>query len=633
MSNYQLLLPKMGESVAEATIIKWLKNPGDYIEADEAVLEIATDKVDSEVPSPVAGKLVTQLYVVDDVVQVGSPIALIQTEDKAAVNGSPVQPAPQPAAVAQPAPQPAAVEQPQPEPVAVQQQPASQPVQQIPGIDQLQQRQPVQQAAAPKAAKGASQNGRFYSPLVKSIAAQEGIELAELDTIPGTGAEGRLTKDDLLNYIQHRHAPAAAPVPQPAPQPVEQPQPVTVQQQAVQTEQVRQPEPVVQQTQPQPQPATQPQTAPQQQTVPQYEAPKTVETPQPQPAVIQPQYTPEPAPQPKVAAQAAPPVQQQATQQPQQPYAQPQQYIPPQPQVYQQPPQYVVYPPQPMFVPPPVYAQPPAYPQQQPVYYGGAPIYQQPEYYQPEPVTKPAQSAVSVSGEDEIIEMDRMRKLIAEHMVNSKRTSPHVTSFIEVDVTNIVMWRDAIKNQFEAREKEKMTFTPIFIEAVARAIKELPMINVSVDGTNIIMRKNINVGMATALPTGNLIVPVIKKADELSLTGLAKAVNDLANRARKNKLKPEEIKDGTFTITNVGTFGNVMGTPIINQPQVAILAIGAIKKKPAVMETPTGDVITVRHMMFLSLSYDHRVVDGALGGSFIKKVADYLEGWDLNRPV
>jgi len=251
--------------------------------------------------------------------------------------------------------------------------------------------------------------------------------------------------------------------------------------------------------------------------------------------------------------------------------------------------------------------------------------------YEPKP--EPVKAAVSVSGGDEIIEMDRMRRLIADHMVMSKQTSPHVTSFVEADVTNLVLWREKIKNSFEKREGQKITFTPIFIEAVARAIKDMPMINVSVNGTQIIKKKNINISMATALPSGNLIVPVIKQADELNLIGLTKAVNDLANRARNGKLLPDDVKDGTFTITNVGSFGNVMGTPIINQPQVAILAVGAIKKKPAVIETKEGDMIAIRHMMFLSLSYDHRVVDGALGGSFVRKVADYLENWDLNREI
>ena len=528
MSNYQLLLPKMGESVAEATIIKWLKNPGDYIEADESVLEIATDKVDSEVPSPVAGKLTEQLFKVDDVVQVGAAIALIEIEEKATVNNTPgevpVQTAPEP-------------------------QPAPTQTQNIPGINQLEDRasahQPLQD--------GGSQSNKFYSPLVKSIAAQEGLSIAVLDTITGTGAEGRLTKDDLLNYLQNNRngrqqqaQPVSAPS-QPAPQP-EQPQAAPVQQQQA--------------------PAQQPYGMPMQASV--YQQP---------------------------------------------PYGMPA------PGMYQQAPPYIVYQQMPVY-----YAMPPGYPQQP---------YPQPEFQQPQtaPVAKPAGSVVSIGADDEIIEMDRMRKLIAEHMVNSVQTAPHVTSFIEADVTNIVQWREKAKAQFEAKYGEKLTFTPIFVEAVSQAIKAMPMINVSVNGTQIIKRGHINIGMATALPTGNLIVPVIKDADQKNLVALTKSVNDLANRARINKLQPDEVKDGTFTITNVGTFGNLMGTPIINQPQVAILAIGAIKKKPAVVETPNGDMVAIRHMMFLSLSYDHRVVDGSLGGSFIKKVADYLESWDINKEI
>lgn len=457
MSKYQLLLPKMGESVAEATIIKWLKKPGDYVEADEAVMEIATDKVDSEVPSPVSGKLAEQLCKEDDVVQVGSVIAVIETE--AAEEEAPVPPpytapvtaAPQEAYVA---PQPQAVVEPATPQVT------SQP---IPGIDQLANRPLVQYNDTFK------NSPRFYSPLVKQIATQENITIAELEQIPGNGAEGRLTKDDLLDYIKTRPA-----------KPAQQVKP----EQSVQD----------------------------------------------------------------IARD------------------------------------------------------------------------------------KPAQ-AVSVSGGDEIIEMDRMRRLIADHMVMSKQTSPHVTSFVEADVTSLVMWRDKVKANFEKREGEKITFTPIFIEAVVKAIKDMPMINVSVNGTQIIKKAAVNISMATALPNGNLIVPVIKKADELNLLGLTKAVNDLAKRARTGKLQPDDVKDGTFTITNVGTFGNIMGTPIINQPQVAILAVGAIKKKPAVIETDEGDVIAIRHMMFLSLSYDHRVVDGALGGSFVRRVADYLENWDAGREM
>ena len=497
MAKYQLLLPKMGESVAEATIIKWNKKPGDYIEADEAVMEIATDKVDSEVPSPVSGKLVEQLCKEDEVVQVGSVIAIIETDEA----GSDDTPPPVPAAPEisdDPAPQPAAEETPQ---ITAQttDQPAEEqapeaPAAEIPGIDQIEQRESTP-------TDGVTYENRFYSPLVKNIATQEGIGNNELDQIPGTGAEGRLTKDDLLEYIQKRGPKSGN--------------------------------------------TSQSYAAPQQS-----QAAQPVTTPAPQAA-----YT---APQAQTQSAAAP-----------------------------------------------------------------SP--------QPETSAAPQPAAAFVSGGQEIIEMDRMRKLIAEHMVYSKHTSPHVTSFVEADVTELVKWREKIKSSFEKREGEKITFTPVFIEAVVKAIKDFPMINVSVNGTQIIKKKDINISMATALPSGNLIVPVIKNADQLSLIGITKAVNDLANRARSNKLQPDDVRDGTFTITNVGSFGNVMGTPIINQPQVAILAVGAIKKKPAVIETPTGDAIAIRHMMFLSLSYDHRVVDGALGGQFVSRVAHYLENWDTTR--
>ncbi|MEO7212364.1 dihydrolipoamide acetyltransferase family protein [Mucilaginibacter sp.] len=528
MAKYQLLLPKMGESVAEATVIKWTKSLGDRIEIDEAVMEIATDKVDSEVPSPVAGKLIEQLYKEDDVVQVGAVIAVIETEaDKAEAS------APTPPPVAETIPQPVAYTAPVaaptppliPEPVAAQYVAVAAPVQppvvaapaqEIPGVSQLEQK------PAPTVSNVKFDN-RFYSPLVKSIAIQEGIGNDELDHIPGTGADGRLTKDDLLDYIQHRPAKAAtAPAPQAAP-----PKPVA--------ELEKHSEPVITYT-----------------------------------AAVPPPYTPPPAPVEQPASAVA----------------------------------------------------------EEPVTEPAATPIAAPEAAKPAP--KPA---VSVSGGDEIIEMDRMRRLIADHMVYSKHTSPHVTSFVEADVTELVNWREKIKGPFEKREGQKLTFTPIFIEAVIKAIIALPMINVSVVGTQIIKKKNINISMATALPNGNLIVPVIKKADELSLLGIAKAVNDLAHRARIGKLLPDDVKDGTFTITNVGSFGNVMGTPIINQPQVAILAVGAIKKKPAVIETPQGDAIGIRHMMFLSLSYDHRVVDGALGGTFVRKVADYLENWDISRNI
>jgi 2-oxoglutarate dehydrogenase E2 component (dihydrolipoamide succinyltransferase) len=445
MAQYELLLPKMGESVAEATVIKWVKQPGDSIDLDDTILEIATDKVDSEVPSPVAGKLIKQLFKEDEVAQVGDVIAIIETEG--GVSETKVEDLPVATPVADEKPET------------------------IPGIEQL----PIESTTA-QADLASSE--RFYSPLVKSIASQENIPVAELDSIKGSGADGRLNKDDLLNYIANKNGGQAL-------------------------------------------------ATPQQQVIPIENKP--------------------------VAA--------------------------------------------------------------------------------PTTSSTNKTSTTSVSGGDEIIEMDRMRKLIADHMVMSKTTSPHVTSFVEADVTNMVLWRNKVKNSFEKRENEKITFTPIFVEAVAKAIKDFPMINVSVNGTQIIKKRDINIGMAAALPSGNLIVPVIRNADQLNLVGLTKAVNDLAVRARNSKLKPDETQGGTFTLTNVGSFGNVMGTPIINQPQVAILAVGAIKKKPAVLETEHGDVIAIRHMMFLSLSYDHRVVDGSLGGMFVRRVADYLETWDLNREI
>lgn len=506
MAKYQLLLPKMGESVAEATIIRWLKNPGDHVEADEAVMEIATDKVDSEVPSPVSGKLSEQLFSENDVVQVGSIVAVIDTEEQADATSYkndyvPFEEHPVNKPTAAPEPEPVA------ETVAFEQ-PAQAPVneQSIPGVDQLNTPPATQNANGTE-----NGNGRFYSPLVKTIAQHEGVSNAELDQITGTGADGRLTKEDLLRYLSTRGS-------QPAQQAAT----------PVATE-------VTSATEPQ-QPA-------------QVSSQEVVVESKPAEPVAEKQ---EPVPAAEPVKQAAP---------------------------------------------------------------------------------QPARPAYSVSGNDEIIEMDRMRRLIADHMVMSVQTSPHVTSFVEADVTNLVKWRDKVKNSFEKREGEKITFTPIFIEAVVKALKDFPMVNVSVNGTQIIKKRDINIGMATALPSGNLIVPVIHKADGLNLTGMAKTVNDLAARARANKLQPDEIKNGTFTITNVGSFGNVMGTPIINQPQVAILAVGAIKKKPAVIETLEGDMIAIRHMMFLSLSYDHRVVDGALGGSFVRRIADYLENWDINTEI
>ncbi len=437
MAEIEVILPKMGESVAEATITTWLKSEGEAIEAEESIVEIATDKVDSEVPAPVDGIVAKIMVSEGEVAQVGDVIAIISTEGEATGTAPAPQTESTPAPAAEPTSAPAATQ-----PVAT--------------------NNPVDFSDA----------DRFYSPLVKTIAKEEGISLEELNTIAGTGQNGRVTKADILGYLKNR--------------------------------------------------STQPATAP-------------ASPAKPTPAVAS----------------------------------------------------------------------------------------------KPAPVT-PAKSY----GDDvEVIEMDRMRKIIAKNMVESKHISPHVTSFVEADVTNIVNWRNSVKKDFEKREGEKITFTPIFIEAIIKAIKDFPMINISVDGDTIIRKKNINIGMAAARPDGNLIVPVIHNADQLNLVGIAKKVNDLAKRAKSNKLTPDEISGGTYSVSNVGSFGNVFGTPIIPQPQVAIMAVGAIRKKPAVIETPTGDTLGIRHFMYLSHSYDHRVVDGALGGMFVRKVADYLEAWDVNREI
>ena len=448
MAKFELKLPKMGESVAEATITTWLKEVGDTIELDEAIVEIATDKVDSEVPSEVEGTLVEILFEKDAVVEVGQTIAIIETE-----GGNAQESAPAPKVEAAPsndlAPQVAAVEK----TVTAAVDAVSQPIAKT------------------------SDSGKFYSPLVRNIAQTEGVSMQELEGIQGTGKDGRVTKNDILSYVENRSkAPASAP--------------------------------------------SQPVATPSQPTAP-----------------VAKKET-------KEVAKAAP---------------------------------------------------------------------------------------VSVNGGDEIIEMTRMGKLISKHMIDSVQTSAHVQSFIEIDVTNIVKWRNKVKDAFFQREGEKLTFTPIFMQAVAATIKKFPLINISVQGDTIIKKKKINLGMAAALPDGNLIVPVIKNADQLNLVGMTKQVNDLAGRARGNQLKPDEIQDGTYTVTNVGSFGSVMGTPIINQPQVAILALGAIRKVPAVIETPEGDFIGIRQKMFVSHSYDHRVVNGALGGMFIKTLKETLEAWDVNQ--
>ncbi len=434
MANIEMLMPKMGESIIEGTILTWLKNEGDAIEQDESVLEVATDKVDTEVPATHAGVLKKILAKEGEVVAVGKPIAIIETEGEEASkeeSKTEVKKSSQKEELVAAAPSQTAIL-------------VNEPSQQ-----------------------GSSSDDRFYSPLVLSIAKEEKISRDELSKVPGSGKEGRVTKQDMLSYLKQRNEKPAA----------------------------------------------------------------TTET--------------------KTSAPT-----------------------PPTPRV-----------------------------------------------------------EVSIAANDEILEMDRMRKMIAQRMVDSKRISPHVTSFVEADVTNIVLWRNKVKDSYKKNEGEALTFTPFFVLAVAKAIKDFPMINISVDGDRIIKKKDINIGVAVALPSGNLIVPVVRNADLLNLTGLSKKINDLASRARNNKLSPDELSGGTYTLSNVGSFGNVMGTPIIMQPQVAIMAVGAIQKKPAVVETPTGDVIAIRHKMFLSHSYDHRVVDGSLGGMFVRRVADYLEAFSLDEKL
>ncbi|HVD97416.1 MAG TPA: dihydrolipoamide acetyltransferase family protein [Cytophagaceae bacterium] len=444
MALVEMVMPKMGESIMEGTILNWLKNTGDRIERDESVLEVATDKVDTDVPATHSGILKQILVEKGQVVPVGAPIAIIDTggEEKTAIPVKPVETKTE------------TKEEPKKEPIVLKQE-------------------------SPVHAVEKSQTGRFYSPLVLNIARQENISMQELETIPGTGKDGRVTKHDIFLFLENKK-----------------------------------------------------------------NAPKTVE--------------------PKTTTQETKPEQTET---------------------------------------------------------------------KSETKTESLKPATSLSGNVEIIEMDRMRKMIAERMVDSKRISPHVTSFVEADVTNIVYWRNRMKQDFMEKEGAALTLTPIFIEAVVRAIKDYPMINISVEGDKILVKKDINIGVAVALQNGNLIVPVVKNADQLNLIGLTKQVNDLARRARANKLTPDDLSGGTYTVSNVGSFGNVMGTPIIMQPQCAILALGAVIKKPAVIETPHGDTIGIRHMMFLSHSYDHRVIDGSLGGMFVRRVADYLEAFDLNRKV
>ena len=488
MAIIDLVMPKMGESIMEATILKWVKQVGEPIELDETILEIATDKVDTEIPSPISGVIAEILFSENEIVEVGKVIARISTEAEEIIKPSP--------SYTEPPVEELTIDE---SPIAVSVSENSDQFQ-APSPQAVQEKKLVASTAS-KSDTRPSNTTRFYSPLVRTIAQREAISKAELDTIAGSGANGRVTKRDILSFVSERTS-----------------GPKVIQETAAKNVQT-------------------------------ISAPKII-----QEVASNVQET---ISKPKIIQEVAANVQENIS-------------------------------------------------------------------------TAPAQS---ISGGTEIIEMDRMRKLIAEHMVNSKRTAAHVTSFVEVDVTNIVEWRERVKPDFLKNYGEKITFTPIFMEAVTKAIKDFPMINCSLEGDKIIKKNFVNLGMAAALPSGNLIVPVIKDADHLNLLGLTKAVNDLANRARQNKLKADEIQNGTFTMTNVGTFGNVMGTPIINQPQVAILAVGAIKKKPAVVETEMGDLIAIRHMMFLSLSYDHRIVDGFLGGSFVRRVADYLEQFDKKRNI
>ena len=448
MAIEEMVMPKMGESIMEGTVLSWLKQEGDTIEADESVLEVATDKVDTEVPAAHSGILKEILVKEGDVVAVGAPIAKIETDAEASASEAAEQPSTSQSKSTE----------------SNGQSKKEEAVDTIPS-----------KTSTSTISNGSKSNGsRFYSPLVMNMAREEGVGMTELEQINGTGREGRVTKKDMLSYLEQRtQASKAAPVAESS-------------------------------------------------------APVALDSSQ--------NKAPQPMP-------------------------------------------------------------------------------------------------VSVSGQDEIIEMDRMRKMIAQRMVDSKRISPHVTSFVEADVTNIVKWRNRVKQEFKEREGEPITFTPIFMEAVVQAMKDYPMMNIQVDGDRIVKKKAINMGMAVALPSGNLIVPVIHNADQLNLVGLTKKVNELARKARENKLSTDDLQGGTYTISNVGSFGNVMGTPILMQPQVGIMALGAVQKKPAVIETPSGDAIAIRHKMFLSHSYDHRVVDGSLGGMFVRRVADYLERFDLNRPI
>ena len=758
MARYELKLPQMGESVEEAIVSSWLKNVGDTIKVDDILVEVATDKVDSEIPSEVSGVIKEILTPVKSVVKVGQVMAIIETEQQDEIQVELLSEAPQPILPIEEIPsQPIELELPPQPTVAA---PAVPPVQEVPALlteevpatpteevpatptEEVSATPTEKEPALPQEEETVAAqvpyvpqtpvvlpetsqeetNEPFYSPLVKTIAKEENISMDELAAIEGSGIDGRVTKHDLLRYLERRNKTTTTPVsvvastPTPtasAPTPVSEPTVATTEATSLAlpttTELTTQitdvalidnklggsPFSVAAVAESQPAPVAESQSAPVVESQPadglsavellmqqKEAAKKDSQEPTPAPVVAQ-----EEAPAPVVAQQEAPaPV----VAQEEAPAPVVAQEEAPAPVVAQEAPAPVVAQeeaPAPVVAqeeaPAPVVAQEEApapaaqqektevqevkypdisdfiknfeatHPKETPA--AEKPVTEETPKKQPQPITieptsitlevpqdKPEEKPVvasttytpsPVDKNVEVIEMTRMGKLIANYMIESKRVSAHATSFIEVDVTRIWNWRNKHKKAFESREGEKLTFTPIFIEAVAKALRDFPLMNISTDGERIFKKKQINIGMATALPNGDLIVPVIKNADQLSLVGLAKNVNDLAKRARENKLKPDEVKEGTYTVTNIGAFGNLFGTPILNQPQVGILAIGAIQKVPAVVETPEGDVIAIRYKLMLSHSFDHRVVNGALGGMFVQRVAKYLEQWDVNREI
>ncbi len=626
MAIAELIMPKLGESIMEATILKWYKKVGDHVKLDETVLDIATDKVDSEVPSTVEGIITEILFNINDVVPIGTTIVKIQTidiEKAAPVTIAPIQTqTPQP--TIQPIVQPAVqiVEQ---VPVAIIPQPSLSPkIETVPV-----QVSPVFSNEVPYTPSSPTiemllkpASNRFYSPLVLNIANSEGVGLSELERIPGTGNDGRVSKKDILQYVADKKAGritalpimqqptyiASPPIYQTPPTVIEQP---VIEQQVIEQQVIEQPtsETKVQITSAIESPIAAAFNEPTKQIIEPIIAHIAPIGAMDDTAInammdashteklVQPERFTAPTP-PTLIVETATPISQL--------FPEKEQSIGPSNNQMAIP------------APPSVYTVPP-----QPISTYTNTLANSGKSSDP--------SKVVLSGLTEIVEMDRMRKLIANHMVNSKHTSPHVTSFAEADVTNMVVWREKVKKEFEQREGTKLTFTPMFIECLVKVMKNFPLINCSLDGDKIIIKKDINIGMATALPSGNLIVPVIKGADQLNIVGLSKSVNNLADAARNTRLKPEDTSGGTFTLTNVGTFGSLMGTPIINQPQVAILAVGAIKKRAVVIESAEGDTIGIRHMMYLSLSYDHRIVDGSIGASFLTAVAKEFENWDLNK--